>query len=260
MRPRVNQTKQKLLKGEVVYGVFVTIPAPRVIELCGIAGFDYVIIDAEHGPMDFGVCENLVRAAEAADITPLIRVPSHEPKTILRYLDIGAVGIMAPQVNTASDALAVVSAVKYAPEGTRGFGPGRSAQFGVGEPMSEYAANENRQTLIIAQLENIAALDELDEIVHTPGIDAFEIGTGDLSASMGMPGESSRPEVQEVVRKFVRAVLDGGSVIGDTVTDGQNAVELYDQGYRMLDCSFDSLARGALSDLRGAAQGALKGR
>ena len=118
MRPRVNQTKQKLLKGEVVYGVFVTIPAPRVVELCGIAGFDYVIIDAEHGPMDFGVCENLVRAAEAANITPLIRVPSHEPKTILRYLDIGALGIMAPQVNSASDARAIVSAVKSALEQT----------------------------------------------------------------------------------------------------------------------------------------------
>ena len=260
MRPRVNRTKQKLLSGEVVYGVFVTIPAPRVVELCGIAGYDYVIIDAEHGPMDFGVCENMVRAAEAANITPLIRVPSHEPKTILRYLDIGALGIMAPQVNSAADARAVVSAVKYAPEGTRGFGPGRSARFSVGEPMSEYAANENEQTLIIAQLENVAALDELDEIVRTPGIDAFEIGTGDLSASMGMPGQSSRPEVQEVVSKFVKAVLDSGSVIGDTVTDGDSAIDLYDQGYRMLDTSFDSLARGALSDLRVAAVGALERR
>jgi 4-hydroxy-2-oxoheptanedioate aldolase len=260
MRPRVNRTKQKLMNGEVVYGIFVTIPAPRVVELCGIAGFDYVIIDAEHGPMDFGVCENLVRAAEAANITPLIRVPSHEPKTILRYLDIGAMGIMAPQVNSAADARAVVSAVKYAPEGTRGFGPGRSAQFGIGEPMSEYAANENKQTLIIAQLENVAALDELGEIIRTPGIDAFEIGTGDLSASMGMPGQSSRPEVQAVVQQFVTAVLGAGSVIGDTVTDGPNAIELYDQGYRMLDCSFDALTRSALGDLLGAAQSALQGR
>jgi len=249
VRPRQNHTKSKLAGGGTVFGVFVTIPSPRVIELCGIAGFDYVVIDAEHGPIDLGVGENLVRAAEASGITPLFRVPSHDPKLILRYLDIGAQGIMAPQVNSAADAVGIVNAVKYAPEGTRGLGPGRAALYGLGEPMSEYAANENRETLIIAQLENIAAVDELDAIVHTPGIDAFEIGTGDLSASMGMPGQSSHPKVEAVVEQFVSAVLAAGSVIGDTVTDGPNALELHRQGYRMLDCGFDGLARGALTGL-----------
>jgi 4-hydroxy-2-oxoheptanedioate aldolase len=257
MRPRVNQTKRKLQSGETVFGVFVTIPAPRVVEICGIAGFDFVIIDAEHAPIDFGVAENLVRAAEASTITPIFRVPNHEPKTILRYLDIGALGIMAPQVNSAADARAIVNAVKYAPDGTRGLGPGRSAMFGLGEPMSEYAANENAETLIIAQLENLSALNELDAIVRTPGIDAFEIGAGDLSASMGKPGQASDPEVQDVIRKFVAAVLDAGSVIGDTVTDGPAALKMHQQGYRMLDCAFEGLARGALSGLLTEARGAL---
>lgn len=104
----------------------------------------------------------------------------------------------------------------------------------------------------------IAALDELDAIVHTKGIDAFEIGTGDLSASMGKPGQASHPEVQGVVNKFVAAVLDAGSVIGDTVTDGPSALELFRQGYRMLDCGFDGLARGALSSLLTEARKALE--
>lgn len=249
MRVRENATKRKLISGGTVFGVFVTIPAPRVVELCGLAGFDYVLIDAEHGPIDVGRAEDLVRAAEASGITPLFRVPGHDPKVILRYLDVGAQGIMAPQVNTASEARAIVAAVKYAPEGSRGLGPGRAASYGLGRPMSEYAANENKETLIIAQLENVRALDELGEIVQTPGIDAFEIGSGDLSASMGMPGQAGHPEVQAVIARFVEAVLAAGRVIGDTVNDGPGAIDLYRQGYRMLDCGFDGLAHGAMSSL-----------
>jgi 4-hydroxy-2-oxoheptanedioate aldolase len=249
MGRRVNTTKQKLRSGSAVIGVFLSIPSPRAVELCGIAGFDYVIIDAEHGPMSPETCEDMIRAAELSGITPIIRVTSHDPKGILRFLDVGALGIMAPQVNTAADARAIVDAVKYAPVGRRGLGPGRAAAYGLREPMSAYAAAENEQTMIIAQLESIAAVDELDQIVRTPGIDAFEIGTGDLSASMGFPGESSRVEVQAVVKKFVDTVLAAGSVIGDTANDRDDARQLYAAGYRMLDCGFESVATGALSAL-----------
>ena len=89
---RINATKRKLDAGGTVFGIFVTIPAPRVIELCGIAGFDYVVIDAEHGPIDVGTCEELVRACDVSGLTPIVRVPSHEPKVIGRYLDVGAQG------------------------------------------------------------------------------------------------------------------------------------------------------------------------
>jgi 4-hydroxy-2-oxoheptanedioate aldolase len=249
MGRRENVTKRKLLAREPVLGIFVSVPSPRVVELCGIAGFDYVIIDAEHGSMDPADCEDMVRAAETVRVTPIVRVPGHDAKVILRYLDIGSQGIMAPQVNSAADARAIVDAVKYAPLGQRGLGPGRAAAYGLRETMGEYAASENDETLIIAQLENIAALSELDEIVHTPGIDAFEIGTGDLSASMGFPGEASRPEVQAVVAQFVDAVLRGGSIIGDTVDDGESAARLYAAGYRMLDCGFESVATGAMTEL-----------
>jgi 4-hydroxy-2-oxoheptanedioate aldolase len=249
MRPRTNKTKRKLTAGETVFGIFVAIPSPRVVELCGIAGFDYVVIDAEHGPIDLGVCEEMVRAAEAVDMTPVVRVPSHDPKVILRYLEVGAQGVMAPQVNSVRDAEAILDAVKYAPVGKRGLGPGRAAMYGLGEPLREYAPNENAETLVIVQLENIAAMDELDALVQVPEIDAFEIGTADLSASMGYPGQSSRPDVQEVVEKFVTAVLGAGRVIGDTANDAESARDLWNKGYRMLDCGFESYSVGLLKGL-----------
>jgi 4-hydroxy-2-oxoheptanedioate aldolase len=249
MRPRINTTKRTLNSGGTVFGVFVGIPSPRVVELCGIAGFDYVVIDAEHGPIDLGVCEDMVRAAEAVGMTPVVRVPSHDPKVILRYLDVGAQGIMAPQVNSLRDARAIIDATKYAPIGNRGLGPGRSAMYGLGEPLREYAPNENSEMLVIVQLENIAAADELDALVKIPEIDAFEIGTADLSASMGYPGQSDRDDVQEVVRRFEAAVLGANRVIGDTANDAQAARDLWDRGYRMLDCGFESYSVGVLKGL-----------
>jgi 4-hydroxy-2-oxoheptanedioate aldolase len=257
MRPRVNSTKRKLAAGETVFGVFVSIPSARVVELCGIAGFDYVVIDAEHGPIDVAVCEEMVRACDVTGMTPVVRVPSHDPKVIGRYLDVGAMGVMAPQVNSLKDAQTIIDATHYAPIGRRGLGPGRAAMYGLGEPLREYAPNENDEMLVIVQLENIAALDELDELVRLPEIDAFEIGLADLSASMGFPGQSSRPDVQEVVGKFVAAVLGAGSVIGDTANDAESARELWDQGYRMLDCGFESYSVGLLRGLVGSVREAV---
>ena len=258
MRPRVNTTKRKLDDGETVFGIFCAIPSPRVVELCGIAGFDYVVIDAEHGPIDVGMCENMVRAAEAVGMTPIVRIPGHDPKVILRYLDTGAQGVMAPQVNSVRDAQAILDATKYSPIGKRGLGPGRAAMYGLGEPLREYAPNENDNMLVIVQLENIAALDELDALVQVPGIDAFEIGTADLSASMGFPGQSSRPDVQQVVARFVSAVLGSGRVIGDTANDAESAADLRRQGYRMLDCGFESYSVGLLKGLVTSVREAVK--
>ena len=246
---RENKTKQKLESGGYVFGVFVPMASPRIIELCGIAGFDYVVIDAEHGPIDVSECEHMVRAADVVGLTPLVRVPSHDPKVILRYLDIGAQGIMAPQVNSKADAEKIVTAVKYAPYGTRGLGPGRAAGYGQVVPLSQYANTANKETMIIAQLENISALKELPGILSVPGIDAFELGLADLSQSMGFPGQGSRPEVQEVVDQLVAGVIEAGRVIGDTANDIQTAQSLMKKGYRMIDCGFVGVSMTALRAL-----------
>jgi 2-keto-3-deoxy-L-rhamnonate aldolase RhmA len=250
MYPAPNRTKQKLRDGGIVLGVFIAIPAARLVELCGLAGYDYVVIDAEHGPIDFGAAEELVRAADATGITPIIRIPDHLPKTILRYLDVGAQGIMAPQVNTVADAKRIVEAVKYGPVGMRGLGPGRAAAYGQRGPLSDYAKYANDQTMIIAQLEHIDALKEIKELVRVAGIDAFEIGLADLSQSLGFPGETSRPEVQNAAKTFVTEVLAAGSIIGDSVATPEGASDLISQGYRMIDCGIVGMAMRGLRDLR----------
>ncbi len=260
MMIRENKTKRKLQAGETVFGVFVPMAAPRMVEICGLAGFDYVIIDAEHGPIDVSECEHMVRAAEVVEMTPIVRVPSHDPKIILRYLDAGAQGVMVPQVNSAAEAKAAVEAVKYVPMGKRGLGPGRAAAYGQEIPLSEYAAHANAETLIIAQLEHINALAQLPEILAVEGIDAFELGLADLSQSMGFPGQGSRPEVQRAVDQFVSGVLQAGRIIGDTANTVEAASTLMKQGYKMIDCNVVGVAMGALKRLStGMREGVVRG-
>lgn len=246
MMIRENITKRKLRAGETVFGIFLPIPAPRIVELCGLAGFDYVILDAEHGPIDIRDCEEMIRAAELVNMTPIVRVPDHEPKTILRFLDSGAQGVMVPLVNSAADARKIVEAVKYGPLGKRGIAPGRAAAYGQEISTTEWARHANAETMVIVMIEHIDALAELQGIVAVEGIDAFEIGTSDLSQSMGFPGEPSRPEVQAVVDQFVAGVLGVGGIIGDTATNPEMARDWMKQGYRMIDCSFPRLAMAGM--------------
>jgi 4-hydroxy-2-oxoheptanedioate aldolase len=244
-----NRCKAKLSKGEAIYGPFVGIPSAAIVELCGIAGFDYVVIDCEHSAIDFGACEEMVRAAELVGITPIVRVPGHDSRKILRYLDIGAQGIMAPNVVSSDEARAIVDAARYAPVGKRGLGPGRAARYGFVESLGDYARQANEQVLVIAQLESVRALDDLDAIVGVRGIDAFMLGTADLSASMGYPGERTRSEVLDVKQRIVSTVLSAGRILGDTAENADTAQSLFLQGYRMLDCGFAQIAGKACRDL-----------
>jgi 2-keto-3-deoxy-L-rhamnonate aldolase RhmA len=132
----------------------------------------------------------------------------------------------------------------------RGLGPGRAAAYGQRGPLSEYARDANDQTLIIVQLEHADALKDIKALVRVDGIDAFEIGLADLSQSLGFPGETSRPEVQEVARRFVAEVLAAGSVIGDSVGSPAGAEDLIKQGYRMIDCGIVGMAMKGLRELK----------
>lgn len=251
-RIRPNATKSKLEAGECVFGVFVNAPAPRLVELCALAGFDYVVIDAEHGPIDVTVADDMVRAAEATNITPIIRVPENSEKIILRYLDIGAQGIMVPQVNTRAEAERAVRAIKYGPLGQRGLASTRASAYGRMMPLSEYTQFANRETMVLVQIENKSALEDLDGILAVQGIDVFELGTSDLSQSLGYPGEVNRPEVQAVVEEIVRRIFRAGKVVGDTISDPDAAAAAVRRGYRKMDCSLTALALAALSDMNRA--------
>src|SRR5882672_8479573 len=134
---RTNTTKTKLAEEKVVFGAIISRYAPDLVELFGAIGYDFVMIDCEHGPMDLDEVEHMVRAAEVFGITPMTRIPNHEDSTILRFLDRGVQGIIVPHVNTAQAAEAVAKAARYWPDGHRGVGGGRAHDYGIGVSREE---------------------------------------------------------------------------------------------------------------------------
>src|SRR5579871_1600172 len=134
---RANEAKRKLAAGGTVIGVFQAVAAPALTELFGYCGFDYVVIDAEHGPLEPKDVEDMVRAAELVGTTPIVRVPQNIPQVLLRYLDVGPQGVLIPWCQSAAEAQAAVQATKYHPEGRRGLAGVRAARYGVGMPLTE---------------------------------------------------------------------------------------------------------------------------
>lgn len=210
-----NAMKEKLRAGQLAFGVSVMIPSPQVVEMVGRLGFDFAMIDCEHGTISLESVELMIMAAEASGITPIVRPQSKDPDAILRIMDRGAMGVQVPHVNTAADARRVVEAVKYHPLGKRGLAAGtRPASYGFGISMSEYVEQANRQTLVCVQLEEVEALDNIDEILRVEGVDVFFIGPSDLSQSMGFPGQANAPEVQAAIDEALAAITAAGKVPG----------------------------------------------
>jgi len=152
------------------------------------AGFDFVIIDAEHGPISIQSAQNMIRAAETANITPIIRVANNDEDLILRALDIGAQGIEIPQINSKSQAIKAVRSVKYAPQGERGVCRYVRAANYSSMDKYEYFKSANNETIIIAHIEGVKGINNLDEILSVPDMYVIFIGPYDLSQSLGIPG------------------------------------------------------------------------
>ena len=211
---RTNQAKAKILNGGTAYGVFCTFFSPAVVEMVGHIGFDFALLDAEHGPSGAESCEHMVRAAENVGIAPYIRVGMNIRQNILRYLDIGSLGVQLPMINNAAEAKAVVEAVRYPPLGKRGLAGVRAADYGLTIPLKDYTVKANQELLVISQVETMEAVKNLDEMLAVEGIDVFFIGPTDLSTSMGYPGQANHPEVKAMIEKVVGRIRAAGKPAG----------------------------------------------
>lgn len=231
---RKNLTKEKIKAGETAYGVFVNMGSPTIIEILGHIGFDFVIIDAEHGPMGVETCENMLRAADNVNITPIIRVAVNITQNILRYLDIGALGVQMPMINTRTDAESVVRAVKYPPEGRRGLAGVRAANYGLTGPLSEYVKEANRETMVITHVENMEAVSNVKDMLSVPGIDVIFIGPTDLSSAMGYPGQINQPEVQNMIEKLVKEIRAAGKATGTIAYDLDTLKKCKERGFQYI--------------------------
>ena len=217
---RTNTLKQKLKEGKPVFGAMLTFPSATAVEMLGYMGFDWVLLDNEHGSITIDTAEDLIRAADLTGVAPIVRPVANRPEVIAPFLDRGAWGVQVPHVNTREEAEAAVAACKYFPDGTRGiFSRGRPAEYGMRESTQAYAAGANDNTLVCLMLEEMEAINNIDDIVCVKGVDVLFIGSGDLSQSMGHVGQQSHPEVLAVMEKGVKRIREAGVVAGVSCPD-----------------------------------------
>jgi 2-keto-3-deoxy-L-rhamnonate aldolase RhmA len=217
---RENTLKQRLYAGKAAFGVMCTFPSPPVVEMMGYLGFDWILLDNEHGSITVDSAEACIAAAELSGMAPIVRPVGNKPEIIAPFLDRGAWGVQVPHVNTADEARAAVDAVKYGPEGHRGiFSGGRPARYGLSGSTGDYAKDANRQTLVCLMLEEVEAIENLPELVTVPGVDVYFIGSGDLSQSMGYTGQQTHPEVQQLMERGVKIITEAGRIAGCSCPD-----------------------------------------
>lgn len=204
-----NPLKEKLAAGETCLGCFISVYAPSLAEMAGYAGFDFVVIDNEHGPFDWGEVEHMIRACEVAGVVPIVRVAECSPVYILKALDRGARGVHIPQINSAAEARRAVAACRFPPLGNRGAAYSvRSARHGALSG-SRYIDQANDDVLIVAHVESARAVDSIADIMKT-GIDVAFLGPTDLSVSLGRCDEPNHPDIQRMMAR----VLDAGRAAG----------------------------------------------
>jgi len=214
-----NKTKARLAAGEVVFGSEIMFPSADAAEILAYAGLDFVYIDMEHSATTHESLSHMIRACEIGGATPLVRipesVPGEYPGVILRILDLGAMGVIVPHVDTREEAQAVVDAVKYAPAGRRGmFDVGRQTGYGTRMSAQEYVKRANDETLVVVMIESTEGLANVDEILSVDGVDVVQIGSSDLSASMGFRGDLAAPEVVSAIDRIVAAARRHGVAPG----------------------------------------------
>lgn len=233
MRP--NSMKKTLREGGTVICVQPHFPSPELVEFLGYLGFDGIFVDAEHGVVGVNRAQDMVRAADAAQIPALVRVPTNDAAVILGYLEGGAGGVLVPHVMTAEQAEAAVQAVKYAPRGKRGaHSATRAANYGLTQSGAEYFEQANRETLTAIMIEDVEALANLEPILQVPGLDLCVIGPGDLSMSLGYPSQPDHPEVQRQVGLALQKIRAAGVPAGIPASDGPDARRLFERGFQFV--------------------------
>ena len=207
--------KAKLAAGEPAFGVSVMFPSPHVVEMLGALGFDWVLLDCEHGSLSPESVELMAMAAQASGMTPIARPATRSAEHIAQVLDRGVLGVQVPHVITADDARAAVQAVKYHPLGRRSLAAGtRAANYDARGSMADYVRDANEATLIAVQIEDREALPNLDAILAVQAIDVFFIGPSDLSQSMGHPGNAKAAPVAQAIEAALARIRAAGKTPG----------------------------------------------
>ncbi|WP_350282133.1 aldolase/citrate lyase family protein [Nitrosomonas sp.] len=247
--------KTRLARHELTIGSWITLGHPSIAEIMAKAGFDWLVLDTEHSVLELSEVQAIIQVLDGQQCPAIVRLTSNHPDQIKRVMDAGASGIMVPMIKSAEDARAAVNAVYYPPEGTRGVGLARAQGYGASFQAYRQWLRDN--AVIIAMIEHIQAIENIDAILSTPGIDAYIIGPYDLSGSMGRPGELEHPDVQAAIRQILQAGIRHHKAGGVHVIEPDPAMlqQRIGQGFTFLGYSLDirmldSLCRNHLNIIR----------
>ena len=232
----INNFAKRLRSNEVLTGTLVSLPSPEICELLANIGYDWLFIDAEHGAFNPQQAQTMLQAATP---TPcLVRVPADETIWLKKALDIGAAGVIVPQVHNATHAKKIITNCKYAPAGDRGIGIGRAHKYGI--DFERYLKNANEETAVVLQAESSEAVENINAIVALEGIDAILIGPYDLSASLGKPGEIDHPIVQAAIKKIIDACKNAKISMGIFGISADAVLPYKEKGFSLLTVGIDT--------------------
>lgn len=236
--------KERLANRELTIGSWIQIGDPTVAEIMAKAGFDWLAIDMEHSSIGIEKAQSLIRVIDLSGVPPLVRVSGNDPVLIQHVLDAGACGIIVPNVNSPESAEAAVQAAHYPPSGTRGVGLWRAQEYGFG--FEKYWDRQTAGNIVIVQIEHIEAVDHLEAIIQTKGVDGFLIGPYDLSASLGIPGQFDHPDFRAALDRVHRVSRKTHALMGTHIVmpDVGAAREKINEGYRLIAFGIDTLFLG----------------
>jgi 4-hydroxy-2-oxoheptanedioate aldolase len=241
---RTNHVKAALARGETTYGVWCGFPSALVMRLTAQAGYDWLLVDMEHSPIDAQLMTEMVGViADANGPAPLVRVPQLSVENVKRALDSGAWGVLAPMINTPEEAELLVSISKYPPEGVRSIG-GMFAPLGFQVQRAEYLPHANREIMVMLQIESRTGLENVDKILAVPGIDLVFIGPNDLHASLGLtPALESDEKVFAEAVATIKAAADRHNIpLGILASGGPAARKRAEEGFRFIGVTTDASA------------------
>ncbi|MBI3899041.1 MAG: 2,4-dihydroxyhept-2-ene-1,7-dioic acid aldolase [Gammaproteobacteria bacterium] len=250
--------KLKLRQNRLTIGSWITLAHPAIAEIMARSGFDWLAVDLEHSVITIREAEELIRVIALHRVAPLVRLTSNDVDQIKRVMDAGAHGVIVPMVNSRADAERAVAAVYYPPRGHRGVGLARAQ--GYGTAFADYRTWLEQEAVVIVQIEHIAAVQDLEAILSTPGVDGFIMGPYDLSASMNIPGQFDNPRlldaIEQVRSKGLAMGKPGGLHVVEPCPDQLR--EHIARGFRFLAYSLDTrmldvACRNGLAECRAAA-------
>jgi len=236
---RENGLKTMWAEGRAAVNGWLGIPSAAATENMAQAGWDSLTVDMQHGLVDYQAAVSMLQAISLSDSTPLVRVPWNEPGIIMKLRDAGAYGVICPMVNSPEEAEAMVRAMRYPPDGERSFGPARAAWYGG----ADYAEKANETLLALPMIETRRAVESLDAILATPGVDGIYVGPADLGLSYGYParGDRDEPELREIIRGIAETAEKHGKAAGIHCGAPAYAREMIEWGFKLVTVQADSM-------------------